>query len=62
MSSLVRGKDADLRKELGKLVQVKGNVTEDASGLKTIEVLEFEVLPDDSVPSEDEGDSDVIDD
>lgn len=57
-----KGKEAELRKEMGKLVLVKGYVTEDAGGLKTIEVLEFELLPDDSVPSEDDNDDDVLDD
>ena len=57
-----KGKDAELRKEMGKLVLVKGYVSEDAGGLKSIEVLEFELLPDDSVPSEDDNDDDVLDD
>ncbi len=57
-----KGKEADLRKEMSKLVLVKGYVSEDAGGLKSIEVLEFELLPDDSVPSEDDSDDDIIDD
>ena len=57
-----QGKDTELRKELGKLVQVKGHVTVNAGGLKSITVLEFEVLPDESIPAEKDDEEDRLDD